>query len=468
MATRFKISTPFLLLGLILTGFNTADKIADDKKIVQKLYDTVPQDCNRFLPDASQANQPIVQYNPEQVMQSFLKYYFAPWDNPFSSFSLEEMRSGTLRDLQKYQKAPGWGLNKHPLTADFINAIGKNMCMDTFPNCQQPAITICTTDLRTLPCDKPCFTDWVSAGEGYPFDNWQETLLPPYSPVFVLHTSQDSAWHFVVTESHYYGWIQKKDLAYTTAEFMKQWRTKQYLTLLRDEVPIKGNTFAPLARVGQLIPLAPEQHTQDNYQIYTVVKKPNGNADIQVCTISKADAEIMPLPATPNNVAHLANTFMGDPYGWAGMEGYRDCSSILKDIFQSFGIWLPRNSVDQSKASGKYISLEGMSNKQKEAILKEQATPFFSLLWKRGHIVLYIGGRNESDDLYMYNSIWGLRTMQKGKEGRAVIGQVAVMPLNFGEAYSNIKSSILSKAQKLLLLNDRLLNPHQELELYKK
>ena len=452
----------YLIFSMFCFGFITAD----DAKLVKKLHETTPQDCTYFLPDAQQAAKPVVQYAPDQVMASFLAYYFAPWKNPFLFFSAKELRENAEKKIQKYKQAPGWGLNRHPLGIDFMVALSNNMHLGTFPNYQQPAITVRATDLRTLPCDKLSFTNWVAAGQGYPFDNWQEGLLAPNAPVYVLHTSQDGAWHFVVTNSYIYGWVQKEALAYVTPAFMAQWKTSQYITPLRDEVPVAGNMFAPLARVGQLIPLAQTQNSTETWQALTVVKGPAGDASIKVCPVSKADTAVMPLLATPSHMARLANSLMGQPYGWGGKEGYRDCSVLLQDLFLAFGIWLPRDSIDQARA-GTLISLEGLKNQQKEALLKTQGVPFFSLIWWPGHIVLYLG--EKTGKLYMYNDVWGLRTEnEQGQEGRAVIGKVAIMPLDFGQEYSNIKSSLLSKAQKLILLNNRLLTPHEKLALHPK
>ena len=453
---------PYLIFSMACLGFVKAD----DAKLVKKLHETTPQDCTYFLPDAQQAAKPVVQYAPDQVMASFLAYYFAPWENPFLSFSAKELHKNAEEKIQKYKQAPGWGLNRHPLGIDFMVALSDNMHLGTFPNCQQSAITVRATDLRTFPCNKPSFTDWVSAGEGYPFDNGQEALLAPNAPVYVLHTSQDGAWHFVVTDSYSYGWVQKEALAYVTPAFMAQWKTGQYITPLRDEVPVAGNLFAPLARVGQLIPLAQTQNSTETWQVLTVVKGPAGNASIKVCTVNKADTIVMPLLATPNNMARLANSLMGQPYGWCGLAGYRDCASIIKDLCMPFGIWMPVTTGPQAQ-SGTFVSLAGLKDAQKEALLKAQGVPFFSLIWWPGHITLYIGA--QAGKVYVYHDVWGLRTEdQQGQAGRAVIGKVAITPLDFGTAYSNIKSSLLSKAQRLILLNNRLLNPHEELALHQK
>ena len=437
--------------------------LADDASITQRLHETIPQDCDRFLPKAP--HQPIVQYDPKQVMDSFLAYYFAPWDNPFQFFSAQEFHEIQQEKIEKYTQKLGWGLNRHSFSQQFMATLCDNMHLETFPNYEQSAITVRAVNLRTLACDKSAFTSVVAAEEGYPFDNWQEALLAPNTPLYVLHTSQDGAWHFVAAD-YTYGWIQKEALAYVTPAFMAQWRkTKQYITTLHDDVPVKDNMFAPLARVGQLMPLAPTQNNKENYQVLTVAQDAAGYASAQVGSVTKTATALMPLRATPSNMARLANNLMGQPYGWGGLEGYHDCASLLKDLFLPFGIWLPSDSRPQSQA-GTFVSLKELDEAEKTKLLQAKASPFFSLVWWPGHIVLYLGVK--AGKVYVYNDMWGFRTEYQGKEGRAVIGKVAIIPLDFGKEYSNITASLLSQAQGLILLNNRLTNPHEKPALHPK
>ena len=431
--------------------------------ILDDLLKTTSQDCADFIQDDRQA--PVVAYDTAQVMESFLTSYFLPWENPFLSFSPEELCKKEKNRLEKCSQNPGFGLNKHRHATEFITAISNNMALATFPNHQQPAIVVRTTNLRGFPCVNLSFSS-PGPGQGYPFDNWQESLLTSNEPVYVLHTSQDKAWNFVVTGGHICGWVQRSDIAYTTPAFISQWKTGKYVTPLCDNVLVAGNIFNPLARVGQLMPLAHEQNGGENYQVLTAATDPDGFAMIQVNTVGKEDTAVMPLLATPDNMVRLANSLMGQPYGWGGAEGYRDCSSLLKDLFVPFGIWMPRDSGPQSKA-GTFVSLEGLENDQKEKVIREQGIPFFSLIWMPGHITLYVGAKEGKT--YVYHNVWGLRTHSvTGEEGRAILGKTVIMPLDFGKEYSNIEKMLLDKAKGLILLKDRLVNPHEELELFKK
>ena len=78
--------------------------------------------------------------------------------------------------------------------------------------------------------------------------------------------------------------------------------------------------------------------------------------------------------------------------------------------------------------------------------------------------MLYIG--TAAQRVYVCNSLWGFPTYDAaGQEGRAVVGRVVNMPLDFGKAYSNIQYTLLERAQGLTLLNSRLTHPTQALPL---
>ena len=51
-----------------------------------------------------------------------------------------------------------------------------------------------------------------------------------------------------------------------------------------------------------------------------------------------------------------------------------------------------------------------------------------SLLWRKGHIMLYIGELN--DRALIFHNIWGLKTRDfRGREGRKIIGKAVITTL---------------------------------------
>jgi hypothetical protein len=143
---------------------------------------------------------------------------------------------------------------------------------------------------------------------------------------------------------------------------------------------------------------------------------------------------------------------IGEPYGWGGLYGNRDCSSMTRDFFAVFGIWLPRHSEDQVKEAGTYIDLQGLSPEQKEKMILEKGVPYLSLLWRKGHVMLYIGQKDGR--ALIFHNIWGIRTKDlQGREGRKIIGQAVITTLQPGQELINIDSAAGSLLDNIAAMN---------------
>jgi hypothetical protein len=129
------------------------------------------------------------------------------------------------------------------------------------------------------------------------------------------------------------------------------------------------------------------------------------------------------------NLISLSNALIGKKYGWGGMYEERDCSSTLRDMYASFGIWLPRNSSMQAKI-GKVISLEGLSDNEKILRITKDAVAFETLLYRPGHILLYLG--TYEGEIMVFHNTWGIRTTLSGFEGRNIIGKTVISTLKLG------------------------------------
>ena len=131
-----------------------------------------------------------------------------------------------------------------------------------------------------------------------------------------------------------------------------------------------------------------------------------------------------------------------------GLYEERDCSSTLRDFYAPFGIWLPRNSSQQAKI-GKIISLESLSLQQKREKIKKEAVPFETLLYKKGHILLYLGVYKGK--ITVLHNAWGIRTLDKGKEGRRVLGKTIISSLELGKELKDYdeESGLLAKISSM-------------------
>lgn len=447
-----------LLIIVIAVNFHLR---ANNNNFFQTINKT-PQNALNFV-DPTRANQPLIPADAQQQqVKNYLEHYFTPWlDQPTHSPSLIEpilttdaVKKAELDRIDQFTKEPGWGINRHQHDQNWMIGIANNMNLGTFPNHLQKAITLHDADVRVLPTEEPSFDDWKKAGEGYPFDYVQQSLVPANTPILILQSTQDGAWDLILTHTDL-GWMKTQDIANVDAKFIHAWQTGNYLAITKDKVSIVDTQghFRFMANIGAVFPLEKSQNAANNFKILVAVADVDQNAVIRTAEINKTVATVLPLAATPRNIATIANNLLGVKYGWGGILGYRDCSSTMKDLFTPFGIWLPRNTDDQIKV-GSFTDLKTLSAKQKTQKIVTQGVPFLTLLHLRGHIVLYIGQHNGK--AYIFHDFWGVHTKSFfGQKGRAIVGETAITTLNLGEGYINVPKRYIDLVHGMTILDGK-------------
>jgi NlpC/P60 family protein len=171
-----------------------------------------------------------------------------------------------------------------------------------------------------------------------------------------------------------------------------------------------------------------------NFTALAISSYKNSTPMFEKVKISKKIAKKDTLTLDRESLTNIMSELFKSKYGWGGMYGQRDCSSTLRDMYAPFGIWLPRNSSQQAKV-GKIIKLENLSDKEKVSIIKTLAVPFQTLLYKKGHIVLYVGTFN--NDIVVFHNTWGIKTIKDDIEGRVVVGKTVFSTLRLGENLEN-------------------------------
>ncbi|MEK6660224.1 MAG: SH3 domain-containing protein, partial [Campylobacterota bacterium] len=249
----------------------------------------------------------------------------------------------------------------------------------------------------------------------------------------VSHYSKDREWAYVFS-NFASGWIKTNEFAILEKKHIEAWQNAQQIAVTKEDEPIydsEGN-FLYKSKIGMMFALISED--EETYTVLTVSSYKNLKPLFFKSKISKSIAtkEIMKLDE--NNLIAVIKEVSKTNYGWGGMYEQRDCSSMLRDMFTPFGIWLPRNSFQQSKI-GNVISLSGLSDEEKLKVIKEKAVPFQTILYKKGHVVLYVGTYN--DEVIVFHNTWGIKTKKDGVEGRVVIGKSVFSSLNIGKYLEN-------------------------------
>ena len=415
---RKNISILLFLIFLLCSCVTVPETIRD----IQDLK----QDHMVYIEKAASHRDLISMEDQKIIDANYNSLYFAPWrrEKPYYQIDIVE------RGFKKYRKNLGYGENGRKHSKSWMKNIVNNAHLENYPNSGFMGITIETADLRVLPTHKPRFFDASYSHSGYPFDTLQESSIAPNTPLFISHMTKDKAW--VLVETPYaVGWMSVRSVASVDNNFIKSWERGQYAVIMKDKTHLydAGGRYLFNAPLGAMFPRMEED--AKNITLLVAVADENGKACIKTAIISKEAATSKPLQLTIFNIAKLANELINEPYGWGGMYQNRDCSAMIKDLFAPFGIWLPRHSADQAKEGGTFIDLQKLSPEEKELMILKRGIPYLTLIWRRGHIMLYIG--SYQGKALIFHNLWGIRTRDLlGREGRRIVGHAAITTLNPG------------------------------------
>jgi len=376
----------------------------------------------------------------KQARAEFLQRFFAPWDQEASGYEPEQ----ALWAVAAYGGKQGYGENLRPRDAAWFDGLVALADKDAFPSMARKAVAVRNTALRSMPTHKPFFLDPRDAGEGYPFDYFQNSALWAGTPVFVSHASTDGAWLFAEAPFAA-GWVPAQDLAWADEAVMQRCRQAPLAAVTRDGVALHGpdGQFLFTAHVGALLPMQQASPAA----VLAPVRTPSGNAALLPCSLPADAAQAFPMELSPVAVATLARELLGQPYGWGGMYENRDCSAMTRDLLTPFGLWLPRNSKPQAR-SGRSLSLDGLAPEAREALLLREGVPFRTLVGQPGHVMLYLG-EYQGRAMILHN-IWGLRTEDDcGRTGRQIIGRAVITTLTPGTEIEAVRRSGYSLQKRI-------------------
>jgi hypothetical protein len=416
----------FLSLFLVLLVCGCAS-IPETIRDIQVLT----QDHMAYI-DKSTSEQEIISVDDQKKADDhYNSLYFGPWhrDKPYYQIDIVE------RGFKKYGKNLGYGENGRKLKKSWLKALIASADLDHYPNSGLTAITIENADLRVMPTHKPRFFDVSYSHNGYPFDTLQESSIAPNTPLFISHVAKDKDWVLVETPS-VVGWMSARSIALVNSDFIKAWETGHYAVFVKDKIPLydENGRYLFRAPLGAMFPIIGEDAKTRTLRV--ALADDNGKARMKTAVVTKEAVTAKPLKLTHFNIAKIANELINEPYGWGGLYQNRDCSSLIKDMFAPFGIWLPRNSTDQAQEGGTFIDLRDLSAAEKESIILTRGVPYLTLIWRKGHIMLYMG--NYQGKPLIFHNIWSVRTEDLlGRVGRKIVGHAAITTLNPGLEFRN-------------------------------
>ena len=424
--TKIKKISNLLLLSttLLFTACSTKEPIVKLEKNVLK--NTTIYANDNFM-------------NQNKQSSEYIKRYFKAWEQKKVSYKIEDATWGF-----SYKNKTVYLENHIQASQKWFEQQIKNSNFDSYNTLLKKAITLNNTNIRVFPTSSPMFYNPKEAGEGFPFDYNQNSAIKINTPIFVSHYSKDRAWVYMQSNS-VGGWIKVNDIAFVDENFIQKFKTNNYAVAIKEKFPIYDSSFREYVKVATIFPKFQNK--------YIIAKKDfNNNAIITYINIDSSSVGSMPLKFNAKNRIEIAKAMLDEPYGWGGLLNNRDCSSFTQDFFIPFGKFISRNSKAQTK-NGEYHDISTFSKKEKKEFIKQNAIPFSTLVYLKGHIMLYVGIKR-GEPLVMHN-MWSIRLKDKwGKKYRHIVGKATITSLEPGKELADFdeNNNILRQVKGIVIL----------------
>ncbi len=375
----------------------------------------------------------------QKASKDFFDKYFKPWSASKVSFSKIEAMWG-----QSYKSKKVYLENHQLATKEWFDKQIENSNFDNYNTLVKKAIILVNTNIRVLPTNSPMFYDPTQPGEGFPFDYNQNSAIKINTPIMVSHLSKDRAWAYIES-GNVGGWVEIATIAFVDKNFIQEFKNSNYFVSVKEKFPIYDPIFREYVKVATIFPKKENQ--------YIIAKKDDAqNAVITYINLNDDEVEAMPLAFNIQNRIKIAKQLIDEPYGWGGFLNNRDCSSFTQDYFAVFGKYLHRNSKSQI-SNGKYLEVSNLSNDEKKEFIKKNGIPFSTLVYLKGHIMMYIGIKN-NEPLVMHN-MWSIRLKDEtGKKYRHIVGKATITTLEPGLGMKDYDEdgNILKKVEGIIIL----------------
>ena len=275
------------------------------------------------------------------------------------------------------------------------------------------AVTVKRAELKLFPT-----TEILSRSKNYWYDDEnQKSSLLMNEPVLVLWQSSDGKW-LLVKSTYVTGWTLAENVAYVSdAEFNRYFdytlpTHEPFVTITADRYTIPKTNFLdgkkdaiPEVTMGTFIHIVKwsdssllgadklERTPHGNYAAEIPYKKSDGTLGFRYAAIPYTVCTKGLVPFSQANILKLVFQTIGNPYGWGGQQGNRDCSALMLETFRCFGFIFGRNSLEQASLPGKLVDFHGTTDEETLELCK--SLPAGTVMYFKGHVFMLIGFANE-------------------------------------------------------------------------
>lgn len=302
-------------------------------------------------------------------------------------------------------------------------------CVDPHAKKEQAVrygICVNRTVLKVFPSDNPIWDDPNDSD----FDYQALSGIRVNEPILIYTTSKDGKY-YLARISCCSGWVKASDVAICKdkAEWLDAWDIADDEVLVvtgnkiytdtsntHPEVSKRMLTLATKLRCVDPATVAGLVNNRSPYHNYIVelpVRDADGSYRKMLALIPEtADVSEGYLPMTQRNIVRIAMANLGDAYGWGGMMDVEDCSSLVRLIYECFGLDVARNGNWQWLMNVAKIDMANMSTEEKCLILDK--LPLGTALSFSGHEMMYLG--KVDGKYYVYSTASKIADPADGKK----------------------------------------------------
>lgn len=256
------------------------------------------------------------------------------------------------------------------------------------------------------------------------FDRNACASLHPGERVRVLARGPKGTWLYVHA-GHTVGWVENAVFSKRLSpSAIDAWTGPKRLVPVRDDVTTRGGVRL---RLGVSVPLLSKT---DDGSYSVLIPGPQGPLE----DVVSADASVSEghEALTRRTLFEAVFSELGDPYGWGGRAGERDCSRLVRDVMGTFGFEMARHSGVQAKLGVRNIDVSELEPEAKRAAIRKAAAEGVVVLYMKGHIMLYVGADGPRDYAISAMSEY-LTPCEGGPDTTHRVDAVAVSTLALGE-----------------------------------
>ncbi len=367
--------------------------------------------------------------------KAYKKRFFSAWHSDFKKINPKDLFYSFNAYLDKNNTY--YFFNKQIIPKIWFEKNIDNANITAFGSVNKKALITKNTLLKNFPTQSAVLKDPFKEGEGIPFDYTLNSVLNAGNAVLISHFSKDKKYAFVKYEAGF-GFVESEALEIFSEERTKIYENLKFITPLYEEMSVlnEKDEFFFETRIGAIYPY----YKSDESFYYGKIGK-------HKYKIPKDKVAVFPLKFNDTHLKHQLSELLNIAYGWGGYALKRDCSLLMRDIFAPFGIYLPRNSLAQNNAFT-HFDISFLNNEQKKELIKNFAKPYLTLLYLKGHIMLYVGISEEKE--LAFHSIWGLRLSE---DKRLLLSRSVISSLEIAKDEIKDENLLLSRLKELSFIS---------------